>query len=69
MFTVGIKRKSATFHPNTIYDEDENAVCLVYGIASNLTLEELDDRDAKGLAMARRICEALNAERACNAHK
>lgn len=61
MFTIGIKDRYGTYHPDTIYDEDGNAICLVYGIASNVMLEDLDERDAKGLEMATKIVNALNA--------
>jgi len=60
MYTLGITTQHETYHPDTIYDEDGNAVCLVYGIASNMVMSRLDERDAKGLALAKKIVEALN---------
>ena len=60
-YRIGKKRTHGTYNPDTIYDENDEAICLVYGIASNCKLEDLDERDAKGLAMARKIVDALNA--------
>jgi hypothetical protein len=67
MYTIGIKTQFGTFNANTIYDADGKAICVVYGIASNLRLEKLDERDAEGLAIAKIIVDALNAKDAENA--
>jgi len=59
-YTRGIKKEFGTYHPDTIYDANGNAICLVYGTASNVKLEELEERNATGLKIAQMIVDALN---------
>lgn len=59
----GSKTEHGTFHANTIYDAEGRAVCHVFGIAVNRTLEqEAKSPDAQhGLANASRIVACVNA--------
>lgn len=60
-YQLGQTKEYRTHNMNTIYDDKGKAICMVYGIASNCMLENLDERDAEGLALARKIVDALNA--------
>ncbi|TXH17528.1 MAG: hypothetical protein E6R03_03680 [Hyphomicrobiaceae bacterium] len=59
----GLKSEFETYHANTIYDSDKNAVCHVLGIAMNRSVEkESKCEDAKeGMSKARRIVACVNA--------
>ena len=61
-WTVGIKKEFGTYNADTIFDENGNSICMVYGIASNHKLEDMSERDAEGLAIARRIAKVPELE-------
>lgn len=57
-WTIGRKTEYGTRSADTIYDENGKAILMVYGKSSNSMLEDLDERDAAGLAVAKRVVEA-----------
>jgi len=59
-WTIGQKKEFGTYNANMIFDENGKSILQVYGIAQNYMLEELGERDADGLAIARQIVDAHN---------
>ena len=59
-FTLGRKKKFGTYHPDTIFNENGDAILLVYGIPTNTTLEDLPEKYGDILKQAQMIVDALN---------
>lgn len=55
---IGIKGDYGTYNACQIYNESENGVAYVYGIAQNRMLEDLEESDMEGLRNARLIAAA-----------
>jgi hypothetical protein len=47
-WTIGQRGEHATYNPCTIFDGDGNSICMVYGIPTNYTLDDLlNDRKSR----------------------
>lgn len=55
MWHIGNPSEYGTFNACMVFDENEKSIALVYGIASNVKLEDMGERDAEGLKNARLI--------------
>ena len=60
MWTIGQEKEFGTYNANMIFDEKGESILMVYGISQNTMLEELNDRDADGLAIARQVVNDHN---------